>query len=130
MNDVEKQPSPSEEDEYNSYLQMQIEEQIEAERAYAEMMANEHYVAENEIPITEKELFRQILEDERKQKAHIKVVSIGSDQEHYGITYYHCSECGNDCKKHVKKCPHCGVEFNEPATFEGEGYPFGGSDFL
>jgi hypothetical protein len=70
MNDIEKQPSLSEEDEYNSYLQMQIEEQIEAERAYAEMMANEHYVPEGEVitPITEYELFKQIQEDERNEK--------------------------------------------------------------
>jgi hypothetical protein len=75
MSDFEKQPNPSEEDEYNSYLQMQIEEQIEAERAYAEMMANEHYVSEGEedaIPITEEELFKQILEDERNSNINNK----------------------------------------------------------
>ena len=67
MNAEEKQPNLSEEGEYNSYLQMQIEEQIEAERAYFEMMANEHNVADDEVgvPITEEELFRQIQENER-----------------------------------------------------------------
>ncbi len=62
--------------------------------------------------------------------AKIRVKSMSLDAGHYGITTYNCSECGHDCKDYVKECPNCGIKFDEPSTFEGEPYPFGGSDFL
>ena len=50
------------------------------------------------------------------------------DQGHYGSTNYYCSECRHDCKGHVKKCPKCGVEFDE--KYEFTVHPgFGGHDF-
>jgi lipopolysaccharide biosynthesis regulator YciM len=136
----EEQRRCEEEDEYNVMLEAQLEQQMEEERIYAEMITQHEVDELATIPSTEEELFMQIEEDERensitqnmeKKKAHIKVISTALDDHgHYGTTEYKCSECGHDCKGHVKICPNCGVEFNELSTFEGGGYPFGGSDFI
>ena len=54
-------------EEYEIHLQQQMEEQMEAERAYYEAMANEYPLSSEPEPITEEELFMDIQEDERNQ---------------------------------------------------------------
>lgn len=61
--------------------------------------------------------------------AHLIVEICPCDQGHYGSTYYNCSECDKRCDEDAKKCPHCGVVFDEASEIKmGRGY--GGHDFI
>jgi len=80
--EMRRQQQRMRDEEYNRYLQMQIDDQMETERSYHEAMANEmspvnelqpdemspkEYAELNATPCTEEELFHRILEDERNE---------------------------------------------------------------
>jgi hypothetical protein len=69
----EENPAPEHEMDFNIHLQEELEKQMREEELFEQAIRNGDIMPPDieEIPITEEELFRQILEDERNESLEI-----------------------------------------------------------
>jgi hypothetical protein len=69
----EQNPAPEHEIDFNIHLQEELEKQMREEELFEQAIRNGDILPPDveEIPITEEELFMQILEDERNESLEI-----------------------------------------------------------